>query len=94
MDFVAANPNITLHLKFEDLFSKDTAVRQQTILQLLSFMGIELGEEEQAQYLNLLDKKKNNTKKVVYEGVDQWSSIEQENFSLLTKEMQEHIYGA
>ncbi|MGH1337111.1 MAG: hypothetical protein ACRBFS_13385 [Aureispira sp.] len=93
MDFVAANPNQTLHLKFEDLFSKEATVRQQTIERLLAFMKIELTPAQLQERLDLMGIKKNQTKALVYEGVDQWTTTEQEQFMALTEEAQTRIYG-
>lgn len=93
MDFVEANPTITLHLKFEELFSKDKTTRQKSIAQLLEFTNIQLEEEQLQKSLALLDVKKNQTKEQVYEGVEQWSAQEQEQFISLTREAQTRIYG-
>lgn len=92
MDFAAAHPNITLHLKFEDLFSKEAAIRQQTIEQLLAFMNIQLPPEQLQEQLALMTTKKNQTKALVYEGVEDWTTAEQEQFMALTKEAQTRIY--
>jgi hypothetical protein len=93
MDFAEANPTTTLHLKFEDLFSKNAATRQQMIERLLAFMKIELTAVQLQERLKLMTVKKNQTQALVYEGVEAWTAAEQEQFMALTKEAQTRIYG-
>lgn len=93
MDFAAAHPTITLHLKFEDLFSKQAATRQQTIERLLAFMNIELTTTQLQERLQLMTVKKNQTQALVYDGVEDWTLEEQEQFMALTKEARMRIYG-
>ncbi|MFK7797632.1 MAG: sulfotransferase domain-containing protein [Aureispira sp.] len=85
MDFVEANPTKTLHLQFEALFSKDAIIRQQTIERLLAFMSIELTNEQLQERLKLMTVKKNQTKKMIFDGVETWTKEEQNKFYELTE---------
>lgn len=91
LDFLEANPTVTLHLKFEDLFSKEATLRQQTVEQLLAFMNIELTPQSLQERLELMNTKKNKTQKLIYEGVKDWSLADKKQFDILTKDVQERI---
>lgn len=93
MDFLKENQSTCLHIHFEDIFTKDTAKKLETIHQMLAFVDVKLTEEQVQNLLTLTNVKKNPTQELIFEGIEGWSEEEKEQFYALTKTVKDRIYN-
>lgn len=91
LDYYQNNKNHCLHIKFEDIFSKDKEQRFRTIGRMLAFLNINLDKETVRDLIKLIDEKDNMTKEVIYGGIETWTEEEKENFYILTEEALKRI---
>ncbi|CAA6830196.1 MAG: Unknown protein [uncultured Aureispira sp.] len=91
LDFLEENQSICLHIHFEDLFTKENARKLETIHQMLSFLDIQLTEKKVQDLLALTHVKKNQTQKLIFEGIEGWSDEKREQFYTLTKTVKNRI---
>jgi hypothetical protein len=84
LDFYKNNKPISLHIKFEDIFSSDKEQRKKTIISILTFLKIKPSETLMAELLETIQTKSNTTKEEVFSGFEEWSKEEQQQFEQLT----------
>lgn len=91
LNFMQQHPRACLHLHFEAIFSKDRSLRQQEIEKILHFLGVKIDQQLLGRLLDLGDQKKNHTQAVVFEGFEDWTEKEQQQFEELTAEASKRI---
>lgn len=93
LDFMQQHPKDCLHIRFEDIFSKDSTTRLKSIKGMLDFLDIHLKDQALEQLLELGKSKKNQTQEAIYSGYEEWTTEEQQRFEELTKTANHKIYG-
>lgn len=93
MDYYDRHEEHCLHIKFEEVFSKDKEVRLKSIGRMLDFVGVEIEDKNLHSLLDLSDVKKNATKALVFEGIESASKEERSKFLELTASANNRIYG-
>ncbi|MDF1673516.1 MAG: sulfotransferase domain-containing protein, partial [Vicingaceae bacterium] len=78
LNFYKNNKSVTLHVKFENIFSADLELKKKSISSILTFLKIKPDVTLMAKLLQTLNTKSNATQEEVYKGYDDWSSEEQQ----------------
>ena len=91
LDFLKKNKDITLYLKFEEIFSNDMELKKKSINSIFTFLKIKPSTELINELIEALNTKRNATKKDGFSGYEEWSKEEQQQFEQLTLEATKQI---
>jgi hypothetical protein len=85
--FSKENTAQVLELKFEDLFSKNSETKKAALLELFSFISIEVSDIKLNELLVTTFEKKNQTQEKFYSSLNELSHVELEWINKITKDL-------